>query len=230
MAYPNPPIYAKYYSERAILRKRCPPPPPIPRQFVVFGEQYNLDEPIMKSLPELGQVQLYEVPQTMGEFKKELKKINSSIMAVFLDLMQLLINNTNLKHRHQVFENLRVMFINMHHLINECRTAQGYATLVVTQVERMKQLRGVKAEIENQQGNIRNLLLEAQKLSPKVEIPFDLEELRKTQTKTLKRANSIDDAFDSKLTSRRRPVTLLKSNDIAELMQLRKSAKPFRVI
>lgn len=44
MAFPNPPIYAKLYSEAHVEAGTCPPPPPVPKKFKVFGEEYDLEE------------------------------------------------------------------------------------------------------------------------------------------------------------------------------------------
>lgn len=41
--------------------------------------------------------------------------------------------------RIQQFETLKTLFINMHHLINECRVVQGRATLVSIQKEQNRQ-------------------------------------------------------------------------------------------
>uniref|UniRef100_A0A7E4VJG4 Mediator of RNA polymerase II transcription subunit 7 n=1 Tax=Panagrellus redivivus TaxID=6233 RepID=A0A7E4VJG4_PANRE len=221
MAYPNPPIFAKYYTERAVARKRCPPPPPIPKKFVIFGEQYDLEEPIMKSLPEMGQVQVFQTSEKMPQIKAELKRLNSSIMTMFVDLMQLITNNTGTKHCHEAFQNLRVLFINMHHLINECRISQGYASLVVMQVERLKQLRELSIDVETTRVHILDLLAEARKCSIQVETPFDLESLQQVQKAAQKPPKSMKEAFDSKLTTANRPVALLKTGDLAELLELR---------
>ena len=43
MSFPDPPIYTKYYTSDAVKNGTAPPPPPIPKKFKVFGEDYDLE-------------------------------------------------------------------------------------------------------------------------------------------------------------------------------------------
>uniref|UniRef100_A0A914QIG3 Mediator of RNA polymerase II transcription subunit 7 n=1 Tax=Panagrolaimus davidi TaxID=227884 RepID=A0A914QIG3_9BILA len=76
----------------------------------------------------------------MEEYKTELKKLSSSIMTAFLDLISILTRDPLSDERHQQFENLKTLFINMHHVINECRIVQARATLATIQKEQNRQL------------------------------------------------------------------------------------------
>ena len=42
LTFPDPPIYVKLYTEEALRKAKCPPPPPIPDAFTVFGETFDL--------------------------------------------------------------------------------------------------------------------------------------------------------------------------------------------
>lgn len=42
--FPQPPEYAKQYTNENIAKKNVLPPPPIPCEFTVFGEDYNFEE------------------------------------------------------------------------------------------------------------------------------------------------------------------------------------------
>lgn len=42
--FPQPPEYAKQYTDENISKKVVLPPPPVPTEFTVFGEEYNFEE------------------------------------------------------------------------------------------------------------------------------------------------------------------------------------------
>uniref|UniRef100_A0AC34QD63 Mediator of RNA polymerase II transcription subunit 7 n=1 Tax=Panagrolaimus sp. JU765 TaxID=591449 RepID=A0AC34QD63_9BILA len=157
MAFPNPPSYAKLYTKANFNAGLCPPPPPVPSKFTVFGEEYNLEEPMVPSLPSLGLPQFFGDIKTSGNIKDELKKLNGSLLAAFLDLTQLLIVGNPLSpHVSKKFEDLAFLFFNFHHLLNEFRVVQARATLVQIQREQNQKLRRVltkmaKAVVETKQ-------------------------------------------------------------------------------
>jgi hypothetical protein len=140
MSFPDPPTYAKNYTAEAVQSGTAPPPPSVPNKFKVFGEEYDLEAPYFPELPELGLTQVYTKCNTMEEYKTELKKLSSSIMTAFLDLISVLTRDPLSDERHQQFENLKTLFINMHHVINECRVVQARATLATIQKEQNRQL------------------------------------------------------------------------------------------
>ena len=41
--YPDPPEFYKKYTKEGVRRGTCPPPPPVPQKFRVFGREYDLD-------------------------------------------------------------------------------------------------------------------------------------------------------------------------------------------
>lgn len=43
MSFPDPPLYVKFYTADAVNSGTAPPPPPVPKQFKVFGEENDLD-------------------------------------------------------------------------------------------------------------------------------------------------------------------------------------------
>jgi hypothetical protein len=73
--------------------------------------------------------------------KKELNKLNHSILVNFLDLLDLLIKAPENPKREEKIDDLNLLFIHMHHLINEFRPHQARETLrVMLHVQKKKRL------------------------------------------------------------------------------------------
>lgn len=70
--------------------------------------------------------QLY---QTGADRRHELKRLTRSIVAAFLDLLEILIRNPGSEERVAKIEDLRLLLFNTHHLINEYRPQQARETL-----------------------------------------------------------------------------------------------------
>ncbi|CAB4003178.1 Mediator of RNA polymerase II transcription subunit 7 [Paramuricea clavata] len=137
--FPLPPSdYYKLYTDENIKAMIAPePPPPIRGEYSVFGLQFETDEPIIRSLEQQNMDRLYPL-----EFnrQKELKKLNHSVLINFLELLDILINEPTSPKREKKLGEITVLFINMHHLINELRPHQARETLRVM-MERQKQQR-----------------------------------------------------------------------------------------
>ncbi len=43
-SFPQPPEYARQYTDANVAKKNVLPPPIIPSEFTVFGEEYNFEE------------------------------------------------------------------------------------------------------------------------------------------------------------------------------------------
>ena len=61
--------------------------------------------------------------------KKELRKLNHSVLVNFLDLIDILIKCPESPKRDEKIEDINLLFIHMHHLINEFRPHQARETL-----------------------------------------------------------------------------------------------------
>lgn len=105
----------------------------------MFGASFETDETIIRPLELQGITRLYT---TQGRFDriKELKKLNHSIVINFLELLDILIKSPSSPKREEKLEDLNLLFINIHHLINELRPHQARETLRVM-MERQKQQR-----------------------------------------------------------------------------------------
>ena len=102
----------------------------------MFGQPFMADDAIIRPLEASGVRRLY--PQAY-DHKRELKKLNHSILVNFLDLVDILIRAPDSPKRAEKLEDMNLLYINMHHLINEYRPHQARETLRVMMEEQKKQ-------------------------------------------------------------------------------------------
>lgn len=127
LAYPLPPIQ---YINNIDPDNLPPPPAPITEGvYFMFGQKISLDDAIIAPLEACGTKRLY--PRTEYDHKKELKKINASILVNFLDLIDVLVKCPDTDKRIEKCNDIATLFINFHHLINELRPHQARETLRV---------------------------------------------------------------------------------------------------
>lgn len=125
--YPLPPFQ---YINNIDPDKLPNPPAPITEGFYyMFGQKISLDDAIIAPLEVHGTKRLY--PRSEYDHKKELKKINASILVNFLDLIDVLVKCPDTDKRIEKCNDLATLFINFHHLINELRPHQARETLRV---------------------------------------------------------------------------------------------------
>lgn len=99
-----------------------PPTPPNSSAYRMFGNFYNADDAILRSLESQDVRRVY--PQTYNR-KRELRKINFSILANYLDLLDIITRDPSSPKRGEKLDHLAILFINMHHLVNEYRQHQA---------------------------------------------------------------------------------------------------------
>eukprot|EP00092_Neocalanus_flemingeri_P003988 GFUD01004293.1.p1 GENE.GFUD01004293.1~~GFUD01004293.1.p1 ORF type:complete len:246 (-),score=70.97 GFUD01004293.1:77-763(-) len=136
---PIPPMhYVKLFTDDAVKRGTAPrPPPPIQETYSMFGVTINNDDAIIQSLESQGFKRLYSAKDI--DRKKELRKLNHSILVNFLDLIDILIKCPESPKRDEKIEDTNLLFIHMHHLINEFRPHQARETLrVMLMVQKRK--------------------------------------------------------------------------------------------
>merc|ERR1719219_870438 len=139
---PLPPEqYIKMYSdEHVAMGITPPPPPPIKDNYSMFGQPFSADDTIIQSLESQGIRRLYPATKDVDR-KKELHKLNHSILVNFLDLIDLLIKAPESPKREEKIDDINLLFIHMHHLINEFRPHQARETLrVMLHVQKRKRL------------------------------------------------------------------------------------------
>ncbi|VDN16379.1 unnamed protein product [Dibothriocephalus latus] len=112
------------YSDAEVAAGTAPPPPQIPAStsFRMFGTLFNTDDPVLKPLESDGMRRVY--PQTYNR-KLELKKLNFSILANYLDLLDVITRDPSSPRRTEKLEHLGILFVNMHHILNEYHPHQA---------------------------------------------------------------------------------------------------------
>ncbi|KAI4462513.1 t-cell immunoglobulin and mucin domain containing tim [Holotrichia oblita] len=137
---PLPPMqYINQYTDELIRRGRSPrPPPPIHDTYHMFGNSFNTEESIIRPLESQGFKRLYPLH---FDRRRELKKLNQSLLVNFLDLLDLLVHCPDSPRRTEKVEDLSLLFIHIHHLLNEFRPHQARETLrVMMELQRRERL------------------------------------------------------------------------------------------
>jgi len=123
-----PMLYINNYSNENVRAGLTPPPPPIIKgNYTCFGKVIDPNDVLIRPLDSQGIERLY----AHNDYKRELKKINHSILMNYLDLLEILVkaptamgvNGRTL--REEKLDELQLLFVNMHHLINELRPYQA---------------------------------------------------------------------------------------------------------
>lgn len=131
-AFPDPPKqFIQLYSDENVVSGSCPlPPKPVTDgTYSMFGTQITSDDSIIRSLEAQGMRRLY--PREF-DHKRELKKMNHSILFNFVDLIDVLAKCPDTMKREEKCQDIHILFIQMHHLINELRPHQARETIRVT--------------------------------------------------------------------------------------------------
>lgn len=139
-ALPPPPMqYIKEYTDENIRKGLAPkPPPPIRDTYMMFGNQFQCDDLIIRPLESQGIERLHPM---QFDHKRQLKKLNMSILINFLDLLDILIKSPGGMKREEKLEDIKLLFVHMHHLINEYRPHQARETLrVMMEVQKRQRL------------------------------------------------------------------------------------------
>nr|CAG4635097.1 EOG090X0EJA [Alona affinis] len=135
---PLPPMqYVTLFTDENVKRGRTPRPPvPITDNYSMFGNPYHTDDAVIRPLESQNIRRLY--PNNY-DHRRELKKLNHSITASFLDLVDILIRNPESEARAAKIDDLTLLFIHMHHLVNEFRPHQARETLRVMMEQQKRQ-------------------------------------------------------------------------------------------
>ncbi|XP_074429649.1 mediator of RNA polymerase II transcription subunit 7-like [Larus michahellis] len=128
---PPPPMQCiKEYTDENICKGLAPkPPPPVKDSYVMFGNQFQCDDLIIRPLERWGIERLHPM---QFDHKKESRKLNTSILVNFLDLLDTLIRSPESIKPEEELEDLKLLFVHVHHLINEYCPHQAWETLRVT--------------------------------------------------------------------------------------------------
>ncbi|XP_022322438.1 mediator of RNA polymerase II transcription subunit 7-like isoform X2 [Crassostrea virginica] len=178
-AFPLPPSkYFNMYTDENVKRGRVPlPPPPIQDTYTMFGAHFNADDAIIRPLESQGFRRLH--PQNY-DHKRELKKLNHSILVNFLDLIDILIKAPDSTKRTEKLEDLNLLFIHMHHLINEFRPHQARETLRVMMERQKKERAQISKNFETHLNKVKELIQTSLQSLPE-DFSFDSKSLVKTE-------------------------------------------------
>ena len=149
-SYPLPPtLLIQWYSDENISQGLNPEPPsPITDgSYSMFAVEIKVDEPIIRTLEDQDIKRLY--PKEY-DYRREIKKMNVSLMASMLDLLDALINCPESPVRQEKCTDIEMLFIQMHHLLNEMRPHQARETIRVKLDRQKKQRLDMINKLETQ--------------------------------------------------------------------------------
>ncbi|KAF2349722.1 Mediator complex subunit Med7 [Trinorchestia longiramus] len=175
--FPLPPTqYINLYTDENVRKGRAPRPPiPPTTEYSMFGVPFNADDPIIRPLESQAIRRLY--PQSYDQ-RRELKKLNHSILVNFMDLLDILIKCPDSSKRTDKIEDLKLLFINMHHLINEFRPHQARETVRVMLELQKRNRQQIAERLELLEGCVQRQVREAlQGLPDQVMSLLDVEHL-----------------------------------------------------
>ncbi|XP_012229539.1 mediator of RNA polymerase II transcription subunit 7 [Linepithema humile] len=170
---PLPPVqYINSYSDENVRRGRAPRPPlPIHESYMMFGNAFNADDTIIRSLELQGIKRLY--PQHFDR-RRELKKLNHSLLVNFLDLIDLLVQCPDSPRRAEKVEDLSLLFIHIHHLLNEFRPHQARETLRVMMELQRRQRLETALRFQKHLEKVQEILQHALQMLPDTELDSKL--------------------------------------------------------
>lgn len=156
---------------------------------IFFYLAFSNDENIITPLESQGFKRLY--PQHFDR-KKELKKMNHSILVNFLDLIELLVKYPDSPRRAEKIDDLTQLFVHIHHLLNEFRPHQARETLRVMMElqkrQRLETAQRFQKHLEKVRDIVKNAfaaLPDQSEASNKLLIPVELMEIdRETEQTT----------------------------------------------
>ncbi|KAG5360112.1 Mediator of RNA polymerase II transcription subunit 7 [Yarrowia sp. B02] len=165
--YPPPPWYYRYFTDEnlakvkdsagsdnaelseAPLKYLTPPSPPEVGAYHNFGDVWQVNDKLA-TLEDLGITQVYDGAAIRGEGQEsgarvlELKKLTKSLLLAFVELTGIM--GVSPEQFPAKFENVRVLLINIHHILNEYRPHQARESLVTLM---QQQINDKKQHVEN---------------------------------------------------------------------------------
>ncbi|KAF9112216.1 Mediator of RNA polymerase II transcription subunit 7 [Mortierella sp. AM989] len=130
------------------------PPPPVKKgAYWMFGRAWPIQDSLA-TLEEQGIEQLY--PKGSIDRVKELKKLNHSAVFNFLELVHTL--STSPSEFATKVDQIRVIFINMHHILNEYRPHQARETLRLMMEDQLNRKKKETAALKKTCADLRKQL------------------------------------------------------------------------
>ncbi|CAH1761092.1 17187_t:CDS:2 [Entrophospora sp. SA101] len=120
-----------------------PPKPITDSEYYMFGVRWTVEDKLL-SLEEQNFEQLY--PENSIDRVVELKKLSISTIFNFVELLEIMVKEP--EKSLEKFEQIRLLIINMKHLLNEYRPHQARDTLRLIMEDQLKRRREATKEIE----------------------------------------------------------------------------------
>lgn len=147
--FPAPPKFFALYADGAESGP-LPPEPMVPT-YHMFGSPYSTQDVVPDLLPQPGK-KLY-APQgedgdsdgTPIDYKTEMKKINCSLLANFIELVDVLIKKPAMFN--EKLDDVELLFLNLHNLINAFRPHQARETVIQMLKTQVQERRDAAREI-----------------------------------------------------------------------------------
>jgi mediator of RNA polymerase II transcription subunit 7 len=156
--FPPPPKYYKYFTAENLeklsnyedaenkvdelpqpLQYLIPPKPPTDTYYRSFGNIWHPNQSDLQSLEDAGIKQLYNPITNSSDRIWELKKLLKSLLVNYIELTGIM-SVTPEKFPEKV-EDIRIILINMHHLLNEYRPHQSRESLALLMEEQISERR-----------------------------------------------------------------------------------------
>lgn len=90
-----------------------------------------------------------------------MKKLNRSILVCFLDLIDILIKNPSSSARNQKLNDMRLLFVNLNHLINEMRPNQAQEALRIMMMKQKHETSKLLDEFEEKLAEAKELIVKS---------------------------------------------------------------------
>ncbi|EGV64607.1 Mediator of RNA polymerase II transcription subunit 7 [Yamadazyma tenuis] len=173
--YPPPPLFYKYFTSENLQKlKECqsddkpiegelkflvPPSQPPGTHYRGYGNIWSFEDKLPK-LSEMGYTQLYEDTddQSAGSNKiTELHKLMKSLLVNFIELIGIM--HINPSEFHTKIEDLKVILINMNHILNSYRPHQSRESLIMLLKQRINEKKEEINSIDTKMSDIKDKLL-----------------------------------------------------------------------
>ena len=140
----------------------------------MFGVSMMNDEAIIRPLESQGIKRLHAKD---SDHKKELKKMNASILINFLDLIDVLVKCQDTNKREEKCSDIAMLFVQMHHLINELRPHQARETIRVTLQCQKKQRAEIIKKLNKQIDKVNEMVISCVSSIPEIKVSIGQDEL-----------------------------------------------------
>ncbi|EDQ90995.1 uncharacterized protein MONBRDRAFT_31658 [Monosiga brevicollis MX1] len=154
-----PRFYQAYTSAKVLIAKPLvaredehdwpkPPEPPADGRAIIFGQVVQLGASALASLEEQGIKRLYSEDATL-DHARELRTLVTTLAKAFLALLdELQSNDHDIARRNELLDQLRLTFINQHHLLNCFRPHQAQETVKAMLRVQAEQKQALAAELQ----------------------------------------------------------------------------------